>query len=117
VGGDEDCQRDDETILGLTKTLVGHVGNWACPEIKVDIQLTLSTPANASRPVPMMMEFGFGAFPGFGRGKRTNRANRFPFFGGGPRWQDEVASTGRGSAVIVPMSYQADNGAELGDVY
>jgi len=101
------------TILVVTKTLVGHVDNSACPEIKVDIQLTLSTPANAAGPVPVMMEFGFGAFPGFGRGNRTNRANRFPPFGGGPRWQDEVASNGWGSAVIVPTSYQADNGAGL----
>jgi len=58
-----------------------------------------------------MMEFGFGAFPGFGR-LGTNRPNRAPF-GGGPRWQDEVASNGWGYAIIVPTSYQADNGAGL----
>ena len=31
----------------VTKTLVGHVDNSAYPEITVDIQLSLSTPANA----------------------------------------------------------------------
>jgi hypothetical protein len=56
-----------------------------------------------------MMEFGFGAFPGLARGAGANRA----FFGGGPSWQDEVASNGWGYAILVPTSYQADNGAGL----
>src|SRR5262249_8722665 len=49
-----------------TKTLVGHVDNSAYPEISVDIQLSLSTPANAKSPVPVIMVFG-GGFGG-GRG-------------------------------------------------
>ena len=48
----------------ITKRLVGHVDNSKCPQIKVDIQLTLTTPADAKGPVPVMMEFGFGG--GFG---------------------------------------------------
>src|SRR5262249_18414242 len=32
--------------------------------ITVDIQLTLTTPANAKGPVPVIMEFGFGGFGG-----------------------------------------------------
>ncbi len=63
------------TIAMVTKTLAGHVDNTLCPAIKVDIQLTLSTPAAATGPVPVMMEFGFGAFPGFGRPGGTNRPN------------------------------------------
>src|SRR5207253_8688515 len=43
----------------ITKQLVGHVDNSAYPLIKVDIQLTLTTPANVKGPVPVMMEFGF----------------------------------------------------------
>ena len=34
-------------IPAITKKLVGHVDNSKCPQIKVDIQLTLTTPANA----------------------------------------------------------------------
>jgi hypothetical protein len=49
----------------ITKKLVGHVDNSSYPQITVDIQLTLATPANAAGPVPVIMEFGFG---GFGRG-------------------------------------------------
>ena len=43
----------------ITKQLVGHVDNSAYPLITVDIQLTLTTPANATGPVPVIMEFGF----------------------------------------------------------
>ena len=35
----------------VTKKLVGHVDNSKCPQIKVDIQLTLTTPADAKGPV------------------------------------------------------------------
>lgn len=42
----------------ITKKLVGHVDNSSYPFIRVDIQLTLTTPANASGPVPVIMEFG-----------------------------------------------------------
>src|SRR5436853_6649656 len=50
----------------ITKQLVGHVDNSSYPQIAVDIQLTLTTPANATRPVPVIMEFGFTGFPARG---------------------------------------------------
>ena len=47
-----------------TKTLAGHVDNSSYPLITVDIQLELTTPDNATGPVPVIMEFGFiGPFP------------------------------------------------------
>ena len=51
----------------ITKQLVGHVDNSAYPEITVDIQVSLTTPADATGPVPVIMEFGGGA-PVGGRG-------------------------------------------------
>ena len=48
----------------ITKTLVGHVDNSSYPDITVDIQLTLTVPADADGPVPVMMEFGFVRMPG-----------------------------------------------------
>ena len=51
----------------VTKTIVGHVDNSSYPAITVDIGLSLTTPANASGPVPVMMVFG-GGFGAFGRG-------------------------------------------------
>ena len=92
----------------VTKHLVGHVDNSADPAITVNIQLTLSTPINARGPVPVMMEFGFPPFPGGRRGG----------FAGvpapsGPTWQQQVLAKGWGYAVLVPTSFQADNGAGL----
>jgi hypothetical protein len=102
----------------ITKQLVGHVDNSSCPAINVDLQLTLTTPADATVPVPIMMEFGFGAFPGFRRGTNapggTNAFRGGPFgAGGGPTWQQQVLAKGWGYAIIVPNSIQADNGAGL----
>src|SRR5215510_10632756 len=44
----------------ITKQLVGHVDNSSYPQITVDIRLTLTTPADAKGPVPVILEFGFG---------------------------------------------------------
>jgi len=85
----------------ITKHLLGHVDNSSYPHITVDIKLTLTTPANATGPVPVIMEFGFG-----GRFGRTRR-------GGGPSWQQQVLAKGWGYAIITPNSIQADNGAGL----
>jgi hypothetical protein len=113
-------------VAVITKRLLGHVDNTSCPQIKVDIQLTLTTPASAKGPVPVMMEFGFGGFgprPGGPRGKGAmpkgappKAKSGFPGgFGGGsgPSWQQQVVAMGWGYAIIVPNSIQADNGAGL----
>lgn len=105
----------------VTKRLVGHVDNSAYPLITVDIQLTLTVPAGATDPVPVIMEFGFGGFgprPG-GPGATTKtkaetKGGGGPFGpGGGPSWQQQVIAKGWGYAIIVPNSIQADNGAGL----
>jgi hypothetical protein len=107
-------------IPAITKKLVGHVDNSRCPQIKVDIQLSLTTPADAKGPVPLMMEFGFGFGPrpgGPGAAAKkampkasTKAAGSGPF---GPPWQPLVLAKGWGYAIIVPNSIQADNGAGL----
>jgi hypothetical protein len=84
----------------ITKQLVGHVDNSSYPLITVDIQLTLSTPANVAGPVPVIMEFGWGKFwgqipPGF------------------DDWKQQVLARGWAHAVIIPTSVQADNGGGL----
>jgi hypothetical protein len=90
-------------VAVVTKKLVGHVDNSSCPQITVDIQLTLATPADAAGPVPVILEFGFG-----GRGFRPPPGSRV-----GPNWQEQVVAKGWGYAIIVPNSIQADNGAGL----
>jgi hypothetical protein len=97
----------------ITKKLTGHVDNSADPAIAVNIDLTLSTPANAKGPVPVIMEFGFS------REFMAAMAKRFPQFaaGGpgasGPTWQQQVLARGWGYAELVPTSVQPDNGAGL----
>src|SRR5207248_6544762 len=79
------------------------------PLITVDIQLTLTTPANATGPVPVMMEFGFiGPRPG-GAPAGSPPGGPPP----GTPWQQQVLAKGWGYGIIVPGSIQADNGAGL----
>ena len=121
----------------VTKQILGHVDNSSFPSINVDIQVSLTVPANAKGPVPVIMQFGFA--PGFGRGGfGPMGAGRGPApgrgalpgaagrgapgagaggFGGrgptGPTWQQQVLAKGWGYAAITPGSIQADNGAGL----
>jgi hypothetical protein len=102
----------------ITRQLVGRVDNSNCTNISVNIQLTLSTPADATKPVPVMMQFGFnfGAFRPRGTnapGGTNNLAGRSFGAGTGPTWQQQCLAKGWGYAVITPTSVQADNGAGL----
>lgn len=95
----------------VTKQLVGHVDNSADPAITVGIQLSLTTPAHAAGPVPVIMEYGFSGFPGGGRfGPRPGGGFPVPI---GPTWQQQVLAKGWGYAIYTPTSVQADNGAGL----
>jgi hypothetical protein len=94
------------TFPVITKKLVGHVDNSAYPPVTVDIQLTVTTPANANGPVPVMMEFGFVWPAGFHPPGDTSRNPT-------PTWQQQLLAKGWGYAILIPTSYQADNGAGL----
>ena len=83
-------------IPTITRTLVGHVENSAYPRLTVNIQANFTVPADGRKPVPTMIEFGFGG-PGFGR--RT----------AGPSWTEQAIAKGWGYGTIVPNSIQPDN--------
>ena len=87
--------RTDRADVGgipvVSKELIGTVDNAAYPEIAVAIQMTLVTPADAARPVPVMMMFGRAGVPAL----------------------EHLIASGWGYASIVPASIQADNGAGL----
>jgi hypothetical protein len=91
----------------ITKQLIGHVDNSSYPQVTVDIRLTLTTPANATGPVPVIMEFGFGQLPP--RPAPAAGATPPP----GTPWQQQALAKGWGYATLVPNSIQADNGAGL----
>lgn len=88
------------------KYLKGHVDNTAFPEISVDIELVLGTPADANKAVPVITEFGFNWTPA-----QLARFRRGPQRG--LDWKQQLLAKGWGYAILVPMSIQADHGAGL----
>jgi prepilin-type processing-associated H-X9-DG protein len=115
-----------ESHATVVRKLAGHVDNTSCPQINVDISMTLVTPADVKEPVPVMMMFG-----GFGFGRpqtqpartgigptQTQPATGRPapgrgLVGGDPPATAQLIAAGWGYATIVPASIQADNGAGL----
>ena len=94
-------------VQATAKDLRGHVDNTSYPQIKVDITMTLVIPKNITKPTPVIMEYGFVFPPGF----------RLPPPPAGTpvqkSWQEQVLEQGWAFAILVPTSYQADNGAGL----
>jgi len=91
-------------VPAITKKLIGHVDNSSYPSVSVNIDLTLITPANAKRSVPVIMELGFVFPPG---------VQLPPPPAGEKNWQQQLLEKGWGYAVLIPISFQADNGAGL----
>jgi hypothetical protein len=90
----------------ITKELAGHVDNSAYPQVSVNIQLTLTTPADAKGPVPVIMQLTF-ILP-------QSILKRFGMLAGpGPTWQQQVLAKGWGYASLIPTSVQPDNGGGL----
>ena len=104
------------------KELAGKVDNSAYPEVTVNIEMTVVTPAAAAGSVPVMMMFtGRSGMPpapgapapaapgsGAGRGAPANPASPAD-----PPATEQLLAAGWGYATINPRSIQADNGAGL----
>jgi hypothetical protein len=102
------------TVPITTRHLVGHVDNSSYPLITVNIPLTLTTPANTAGPVPVMIHFGFDpAFMRRFRAMQAARGVKLPPPPAGPTWQQQILAKGWGYALLIPTSYQADNGGGL----
>jgi hypothetical protein len=116
----ETIHTNNGDVAVITKKLIGHVDKSADTNIAVNIQLNLTTPADATQPVPVMMQFIFNFPPGFfarNRGTNgsggTNNSPRANFGGDGPTWQQQALAKGWGYATLVPTTVQPDNGAGL----
>ncbi len=101
-----------EGIPVVTKRLRGHVDNSLYPQITVNIDMELTTPANAAGPVPVILELAFA--------KDFERAVARPVMEPPAHAPDvygiafkPVLEKGWGFAVLEPTSFQADNGAGL----
>jgi len=108
-----------EKKLGETevveKRMVGRTDNTGCPEIDVNIMMSVVTPKAATKPVPTLMMFGFtmfgpdgedidfgGRFRGFGRGRE----------GGPPPKTQQLVAAGWGYVTINANSIQEDSGGK-----
>ncbi|MCC7373283.1 MAG: hypothetical protein IT581_01410 [Verrucomicrobiales bacterium] len=102
----------------LARQLEGRVDNTACPEIAVNLRMTLVTPAKAGRPVPVLIMFG-GFFGGGGMPRRPGEPPPAPPRGfptpqfADPPSEEQLIAAGWGYAMLSPSSIQADNGAGL----
>jgi hypothetical protein len=95
-----------------TKELIGHVDNSSYPLVTVNIECSLTTPADAKGPVPVMIQFTYDPkVMAALRARRPANASPPPF--PGPTWQEQLLAKGWGYVAYIPTSVQADNGAGL----
>ncbi len=92
----------------IQREIVGVVDNAACPEIEVEIAMSLTLPVDAKGPAPVLMSFGWTPFEmeRFGRGGAGQRAS-------GPRppsKEDQLIAAGWDCATLNPSSIQDDSG-------
>ena len=105
---------DVETI---EKHIVGVVDNSACPEIEVNISMSLTLPKNAKSPVPVLMMFGptpFDPLPPWMTARRGaapgNAGGPNPGGPSGPTRESQLIEAGWGVAALNPSSVQDDAG-------
>jgi hypothetical protein len=102
----------NENIPVIPK-LIGHVDNSSYPLITVDIQPSLSSPASATAPVPVILELELSPEILAAIKKRFTPEQWAAFNVTGPSWQQQVLAEGWGYATLIPTSVQADNGGGL----
>jgi len=94
--------REKDTVEGNygvhMKRLLGKVDNSACPEISVNIRITLVTPVSITTPVPVIIQLG-GDMPAPGSN--------------GLSWKEQLLQKGWGYVIYDPTDCQPDNGAGL----
>jgi Spy/CpxP family protein refolding chaperone len=64
----EPTQGSQGGVATVTRRITGRVDNSAFPQINVSVNASVTVPANAKGPVPVMLEFGMGMPGGAGMG-------------------------------------------------
>jgi lysophospholipase L1-like esterase len=93
----------------IEKELVGHVDNSTCPSIRVDIHMTLVTPANAKSAVPVVIMFTSPASLQF----IATHPEFKKMMGTDPPSIEQLIAGGWGYALLDTSSIQADSGSGL----
>jgi len=101
------------SIPVIERQLVGRVDNATCPQISVEIQMTLVLPAKATGPVPVMIMFGSQAFLKRIAEMMAKRPDLKAMMGNDPPATEQLIADGWGYALLDPGSVQPDNGAGL----
>jgi hypothetical protein len=99
----------DGGIATITRKLVGHVDNSAYPAVTVNIEASLTLPADAPKPVPVLLEITFENYP-INPNRPPGPSPPPPAL---PTWKQQVLAKGWGYALFYPTALQADNGAGL----
>lgn len=95
----------------VARELRGRADNREFPEIEVEIQMVVVTPAWIKQPVPVMILFGRPAFPS---DPAPPAFAKFASLAGpDPPATVQLIGAGWGYALLSPASIQADNGAGL----
>lgn len=98
----------------VERRLAGRVDNSLCPEISVNILMSVVTPKAAEEPVPLLMMFGFTAFGS--DGEDLDFGGRYRGFGrregGPPPKTQQLVEAGWGYATINANSIQEDSGGK-----
>jgi hypothetical protein len=89
------------------------VDNASYPRIGVTIDATLTTPANASGPVPVIVELAFANEFKNSLARPIAETGSGAVGEYGQRWEQQVLAKGWGFAVLSPTSYQADDGGGM----
>lgn len=87
-------------------TTLHYIGK-AAEDGTLAIELDITLPTKATRPVPLIVELGFPEgfrFPGFPAPAKT-----------GPDWTEQIISRGWAYAILVPSTVQPDDGAGLSE--
>jgi len=105
-------KRTLNTTLGgipvVAREVIGHVDNSAYPAVTVEIKMAVVLPADADKPVPVLVMFGWGNMPDEPTPKFPGQTEP-----PAPPSQDQLIASGWGYVSLSTSSIQADNGAGL----
>ena len=97
----------------IEKRLVGRADNSRCPEIEVNIMMSIIAPKVTKGPVPALMQFGFTSW-GLNGEDANAGGRRFgqPGAGGPPPKEQQLVEAGWAAVTINANSIQEDSGGE-----